>query len=63
MNVHLCQRHWRLILVTDFQLSPVSMITAINLLPVKTTPVIRVCGVSIDAFFHGGLNETIGSRV
>ena len=24
---------------------------------------IRVCGVSIDAYFHGGFNETIGGRV
>jgi hypothetical protein len=22
-----------------------------------------VCGVSMDAFFHGGLNETVGGRV
>ena len=24
---------------------------------------IRVCGVFIDAYFHGGFNETIGGRV
>jgi hypothetical protein len=40
-----------LILVTDFQ---GSLIPAINLLPVTTTPVIRVCGVSMDLSFHGG---------
>jgi len=26
-------------------------------------PLIRVCGVSIDAYFQGGFNETIGGRV
>jgi hypothetical protein len=26
-------------------------------------PLIRMCGVSIDAYFHGGFNETIGGRV
>jgi hypothetical protein len=26
----------------------------------ETTPVIRVCGMSMDASFHGGSNETIG---
>ncbi len=25
-------------------------------------PLIRVCGVSIDAYFHGGFNETFGGR-
>ncbi len=39
------------------------MISAINLLPVTTTPVSRVCGVSMGASFHGGLKETIGGRV
>jgi hypothetical protein len=34
-------------------------IAGINLSPVTTMPVIRVCGVSIDASFRGGLNETI----
>jgi hypothetical protein len=45
------------ILVTDFQGSPVSLI------PVTTTSVIRVCGVSMNTSFHGGSNETIGGRV
>jgi hypothetical protein len=35
----------------------------INLSPVTTTSVIRVCGVSMDASFHGSSNETIGGRV
>jgi hypothetical protein len=26
-------------------------------------PLIRVCGMSINAYFHGGFNETIGGRV
>ncbi len=51
--VHRYQQHRRkLILVTDFQWSPVT-----------TTSVIRVCGVSMDASFHDGLNETIGGCV
>jgi hypothetical protein len=33
-----------------------------QLSPVTTTPVIRVCGMSIDESFHGGSNETIGGR-
>jgi hypothetical protein len=41
----------------------VSLIPAINLLAVTTTPVIRVCGVSMNTSFHGGSNETIGGRV
>ncbi len=41
----------------------VSLIPAINLLPVTTTSVIRVCGVSMNTSFHGGSNETIGGRV
>jgi hypothetical protein len=36
---------------------------AINLLPVTTMLVIRVCGVSMEASFHGSSNETIGGRV
>ncbi len=63
-----------LILFTDFQWSPVSLIPAvnllsltmtpgINLLPVTTTSVIKVCGVSMNTSFHGGSNETIGGRV
>ena len=36
---------------------------AINLLPVTTTSVIRVCGVSMNTSFHGGSNETIGGCV
>jgi hypothetical protein len=44
-------------------LPPVTMTSAINLLPVTTTPVIRVCGVSMGASFHGGSKETIGGRV
>jgi hypothetical protein len=34
-------------------------IASINLSPVTTMPVTRVCGVSIDASFRGGSNETI----
>jgi hypothetical protein len=30
-----------------------------QLSPVTTTPVIRVCGMSIDESFHGGSNETM----
>ncbi len=60
---HLCQRHRRLNLVTDFQLSPVSLLSTTNLLPVTTTPVNWVRGQSMDASFHGGSNETIGGRV
>ncbi len=75
MNVYRrYQRHRRLILVTDFQWSPASLTpaihlwpvtttTVINLLPVTTTSVIRVYGVSMDASFHGGSNETIVRRV
>jgi hypothetical protein len=44
-------------------LSPVTTTPAINLLPVTTTSVIRVCGVSMDTSFHGGSNETIGGHV
>ncbi len=40
-----------------------SLIPAINLLPVTTTSVIKVCGVSMNTSFHGGSNETIGGRV
>ncbi len=36
---------------------------AINVWPVTITLVIRVYGVSMDASFHGGSNETIGGRV
>jgi hypothetical protein len=36
---------------------------ASNLLPVTTTSVIRAFGVSMDASFHGGSNDTIGGRV
>jgi hypothetical protein len=39
------------------------MTSAINLLPVTTTPVIRVCGVSMGVSFYGGSKETIGGRV
>ena len=39
------------------------MTPVINLLPVTMMLVIRVCGVSLDASFHGGSNETIGGRV
>jgi hypothetical protein len=39
------------------------MTPAINLLPVTTRPVIRVCGVSMDASFHGGSNGTISRGV
>ncbi len=34
-----------------------------QLSPVTTTPVIRVCGMSIDVCFHGGSNETIIGHV
>ncbi len=34
-------------------------IAGTNLSPVTTMPVIRVCGVSIDASFRGGSTETI----
>ncbi len=44
-------------------LSPVTTTPVINLLPLTTTSVIRVCGVSMDASFHGGSNETIGGHV
>jgi hypothetical protein len=37
--------------------------TGDNLLPVTTTSVIRVCGVSMNTSFHGDSNETIGGRV
>ncbi len=57
------QQHWRLVLVTNFQWSPVTTTPAINLLQVTTTSVIRVCGVSMDASYHGSSNETIGGRV
>ncbi len=40
-----------------------SLIPAINLSAVTTTPVIRVCGVSMDASFHSSSNETIGGCV
>jgi hypothetical protein len=40
-----------------------TMTPAINLLPVTTTSVIRVCGVSMNMSFHGGLNKPIGGRV
>jgi hypothetical protein len=34
-------------------------IAGINLSPMTTMPVIRVCGVSLDASFRSGSNETI----
>ncbi len=48
---------------TGEQLLPVTKTPTINLLPVTTTLVIRVCGVSMDASFRGGWNETIGGCV
>ena len=44
---HRCQRHQGLILVTDFQWSPVSLITEINLSPVTTTPAINLSPVTM----------------
>jgi hypothetical protein len=43
--------------------STVSTTPAINLLPMTTMSVIRVCGVSMEASLHGSSNETIGGRV
>jgi hypothetical protein len=39
---------------TGEQLSPVTTTPVINLLLVRMTLVISVCGVSMDASFHGG---------
>ena len=39
---------------TGEQLSLVTTTLAINLLPVTTTSVIRVCGMSMNMSFHGG---------
>ncbi len=50
-------------LLPAINLSPVTTTPAINLLLVTTTSVIRVCGVSMDASFHGSSNDTIGGRV
>ncbi len=35
----------------------------VNLVSVASGPLIRICGVSLDASFHGGSSDTISGRV
>ncbi len=48
---------------TRINLSAVTTTREINLLQVTSTPVIRVCVVSMDTSFHISSNETVGTCV